>query len=272
MNVVASLKRSRSLRRGVAAGTGVLALTAAGVLTFGTSASASPAHRPAAETKPTIVLEHGAFDDASSWNGVIQRLQKDGYPVVAPADPLRGVASNVFLVGHSYAGELISQAGANDPKVKGLVYAAALVPDVGETANQLIGQFPGSTLSSAVEPVPYTLPDGTKGTDLYVQADKYHHQFAADVPANQAALMEATQRPIDAAALDEKTTAAAWKTLPSWDIITKQDVNIPVAAQEFMAKRAHAHITEVNSAHAVPVSHPGVVTNVIEQAARATAK
>lgn len=286
MNVVASLKRSRSLRRGVAAGTGVLALTAAGVFTFGPSASASPAHRPAAQPKPTIVLEHGAFDDASSWNGVIQRLQKEGYPVVAPADPLRGVASdsaylrsvidhiqgNVILVGHSYGGELISQAGADEPKVKALVYAAALVTDVGETANQLIGQFPGSTLSAAVEPVPYTLPDGTKGTDLYVAADKYHHQFAADVPADQAALMEATQRPIDAAALDEKTTAAAWKTLPSWDIITKQDVNIPVAAQEFMAKRAHAHVTEVNSAHAVPVSHPDVVAKVIEQAARATAK
>jgi pimeloyl-ACP methyl ester carboxylesterase len=284
MNVVASLKSSRSLRRGAAAGAGVLALTAAGVFAFGPSASASAAHDAA--PKPTVVLEHGAFDDGSSWNGVIQRLQKDGYPVVAPADPLRGVASDsaylrsvldhiqgpVVLVGHSYGGEIISQAGAGDPEVKALVYAAGLIPDVGETANQLIGKFPGSTLSAAVEPVPYTLPDGTTGTDLYVQADKYRSQFAADVPKSQAALMEATQRPIDAAALDEKTTAAAWKNIPSWDIITKQDVNIPPAAQEWMAKRAHAHITEVKSSHAVPVSHPETVTKVIEQAARATTR
>jgi pimeloyl-ACP methyl ester carboxylesterase len=285
MNVAASLKRSKSLRRGVAAGAGVLALTAAGVLT-GMSASAAPAHHAQSKStpEPTIVLEHGAFEDGSSWTGVIKRLQDDGYPVVAAADPLEGVASdaaylrsvvdhvqgNVILVGHSYGGNVISEAAANDPKVKGLVYAAGLIPEVGETANQLIGQFPGSTLSSAVEPVPFTLPDGTKGTDLYVQTDKYHHQFAADVPAGQAAVMAATQRPINAAALDEKATAAAWHQLPVWSIITTQDLNIPLATQEFMAKRAHAHITEVNSSHAVTVSHPDTVTNVIEQAAATT--
>jgi pimeloyl-ACP methyl ester carboxylesterase len=284
MNVVASFKRSRSLRRGVAAGTGALALTAAGVLTFGTSASATPQHQT--QPKPTILLEHGALTDGSSWNGVIERLQHDGYPVIAPANPLRGVAGdsaylrgvidhiqgNVILVGHSYGGETITQAGADEPKVKALVYAAGLIPAVGESANQLIGQFPGSTLAENIEPVPYTLPDGTKGTDLYLKADKYHHQFAADVPAKTAALMEAAQRPINAAALDDKTTAAAWQTKPSWDIITNQDLNIPPAAQEFMAKRAHAHITKVNSSHAVPVSHPDTVTKVIEQAAHATAE
>jgi pimeloyl-ACP methyl ester carboxylesterase len=283
---VASLKGSRYLRRGAIAGAGVLALTAAGASTFGTSASATASHNTQPKPKPTIVLEHGAFEDASSWNGVIQRLHNDGYPVVAPADPLRGVASdaaylrsvvdhiqgNVILVSHSYAGEIIGQAGANDPKVKALVYAAALIPAVGENANQLLTQFPGSTLPDALDPVPYTLPDGTTGADLYVKADKYHQQFAGDVPANEAALMEATQRPIDQAALVENVTAAAWTNVPSWDIITNQDPNIPPAAQEFMATRAHAHITRVNSSHSVAVSHPDVVAKVIEQAAYATAK
>lgn len=281
---VASLKRSRSLRRGVIAGAGVLTVTAAGAFTFGASASATASHNT--QPKPTIVLEHGAFEDASSWDGVIQRLQNDGYPVVAAADPLRGVASdaaylrsvvdhiqgNVILVSHSYGGEIIGQAGANDPKVKALVYAAALIPAVGENANQLLTQFPGSTLPDALDPAPYTLPDGTTGTDLYVKADKYHQQFAADVPASKAALMEATQRPIDQAALGENVTAAAWTDVPCWDIITNQDPNIPPAAQEFMAERAHAHITKVNSSHSVAVSHPDVVTKVIEQAASATAK
>jgi pimeloyl-ACP methyl ester carboxylesterase len=281
---VASLKHSWSPRRGVAAGAGALALTAAGVLTFGMTASATDSHQ--AGPKPTVVLEHGALDDASSWNAVIERLQHDGYPVIAPADPLRGVADDsaylrsvidhtkgdVILVGHSYGGETITQAGVNEPRVKALVYAAGLIPAVGESANQLIGQFPGSTLAQNVEPVPYTLPDGTKGTDIYLKADQYHHQFAADVPADKAALMEATQRPINAAALDEKATAAAWQTKPSWSIITEQDLNIPPAAQEFMAKRAHAHVTRVNSSHAVPVSHPDLVAKVIEQSAHATAE
>jgi pimeloyl-ACP methyl ester carboxylesterase len=281
---VASLKRSTHLRRGAVAGAGVLALTAAGVLAFGTSASASGSHSGA--PKPTIVLEHGAFADASSWNGVIERLESDGYQVVAPANPLRSVASDaaylrsvvdhiqgpVVLVGHSYGGSVISEAATNDPKVTALVYAAAFLPAPGESASGLTGQFPGSTLGAAVEPVPYTLPDGTEGTDLYIKKDAFHHQFAADVPRNQADLMAATQRPITQAALDEKATSAAWKTTPSWDIITTQDLNIPQAAQEFMAKRAHAHVTEVKSSHAVPVSHPGVVTRVIEEAARATAR
>ncbi|GAA5185379.1 alpha/beta hydrolase [Rugosimonospora acidiphila] len=281
---VASLKRSRPLRRTAVAGAGVLALTAAGVFTFGASASATASHNT--RPKPTIVLVHGAFEDASSWDGVIQRLQKAGYPVVAPANPLNAVASdaaylrsvvdhiqgNVILVSHSYGGEIIGQAGANDSKVKALVYAAALIPAVGENANQLLTQFPGSTLPDALDPVPYTLPDGTTGTDLFVKADKYRQQFASDVPANRAALMEATQRPIDQAALGENVTAAAWTNVPSWDVITNQDPNIPPAAQEFMAKRAHAHITKVNSSHSVAVSHPDVVTTVIEQAAAATTK
>ncbi|GHH87635.1 alpha/beta hydrolase [Streptomyces sulfonofaciens] len=281
---VASPKRSTSVRRGAAAGAGILALTVAGVLTLNSTASATDPH--GTRQKPTIVLEHGAFADASSWSGVIQRLERDGYPVVAAANPLRSVAGDaaylrgvvdrsqgpVILVGHSYGGSVISEAATNDPKVKALVYAAAFLPAAGESAGELSGKFPGSTLGAALDPVPYTLPDGAEGTDLYIRADKFRHQFAADVPANQAALMAATQRPVTQAALDEKATSAAWRTKPSWDLITTRDLNIPVAAQEFMAERAHAHVTKVDSSHAVAVSHPDTVTRVIEQAARATAE
>jgi pimeloyl-ACP methyl ester carboxylesterase len=281
---LASLKHSKPVRRGTLAGAGAVALAAAGILSFGGSASAADSHH--SQKRPTIVLEHGAFADASSWNGVIQRLEKDGYPVVAPADPLRGVADDaaylrsvvdhvpgpVVLVGHSYAGSVISEAATNDSKVTALVYAAALIPAAGESAGELIAKFPGSTLGDALDPVPYTLPDGTKGTDISIRTDKFRSQFAADVPADEAALMAATQRPITQAALDEKETSPAWQTKPSWDVITTEDPNIPLAAQEFMAKRAHAHITEVKSSHAVAVSHPDVVTRVIEQAARATVK
>ena len=281
---LASLKRSKSVRRATLAGAGAVALAATGILALGGSASAADSHH--AQKRPTIVLEHGAFADASSWNGVIQRLEKDGYPVIAPANPLRGVASDaaylrsvvdhvqgpVVLVGHSYGGSVISEAATNDPKVTALVYVAAFLPAVGESALELTGKFPGSTLADALDPVPYALPDGTKGTDLYITADKFRDQFAADVPASEAALMAATQRPITQAALDEKETSAAWQSKPSWDLITTEDRNLPLAGQEFMAERAHAHITEVKSSHAASVSHPDAVTKVIEQAAHATVK
>lgn len=282
---VASLTRPQSIRRTVGIGAGLAASVAVGAFTFsGSAAGATTGHRAA--TKPTVVLEHGAFADSSSWSGVIERLQRDGYPVIAAANPLRGVSSDaaalrsvvdhvqgpVILVGHSYGGSVISEAATDDPKVKALVYVAAFLPEKGESALDLTNEFPGSTLSEALDPVPFTQPDGTAGTDLYIKADKYHHQFAADVPASDAAVMAATQRPVAQSALEEKETSAAWKTKPSWDVITTQDLNIPPAAQRFMAQRAHAHITAVKASHSVAVSHPGVVTTTIEQAARATVK
>jgi pimeloyl-ACP methyl ester carboxylesterase len=235
-------------------------------------------------TSPTVVLVHGAFADASSWNGVITKLRADGYPVVAAANPLRGPADDAtalrsvldhvkgpkILVGHSYGGNVITEAAVNDPEIKALVYVAAFLPAPGETALELTNKYPGSTLPDALDPVTTTLPDGTTGTDLYIQQDKFRHQFAADVNADQAALMAQTQRPIAQAALEEKATGAAWETIPSWDVVTTQDLNIPPAAQEFMAARAHAHVTEVAASHSVAVSHPDVVADVIERAARAT--
>jgi pimeloyl-ACP methyl ester carboxylesterase len=234
--------------------------------------------------KPTIVLEHGAFADGSSWDDVITKLRRDGYPVVAAANPLRGPTSDaavlrgliahikgpVVLVGHSYGGSVTSAAGAGNRQVKALVYVAAFLPAPGESALQLTNQYPGSTLSGTLDPVPFTDADGITGTDLYIQQDKFPHQFAADVPARKAALMAATQRPFAQAALEEKATVAAWRETPSWDIVTTEDLNIPVAVQRFMAKRANAHTTEVAASHSVAVSHPGLVAGVIEEAARTT--
>ncbi|MFJ3484636.1 alpha/beta fold hydrolase [Pseudomonas sp. NPDC090202] len=232
--------------------------------------------------KPTIVLVHGAFADASSWNGVVKVLEKDGYPVVAAANPLRGVKSDgaaianllgsikspVVLVGHSYGGNVISAAANDQPNVKALVYVAAFAPEAGETVAGLAGKFPGSTLGPTLA-APVPLADG--GKDLYIQQDKFHDQFAADVPAAQAALMAATQRPVTEAALNEQAEAPAWKHLPSWYIYGDKDKNIPPQAMAFMAKRADAKAVEVvkGGSHVVMVSHPDAVAHLIEKAATA---
>ncbi|MFI2718233.1 alpha/beta fold hydrolase [Streptomyces collinus] len=229
------------------------------------------------------MLEHGAFADAASWDGVVTRLQRAGYPVVSAANPLRGPATDaaylrsvvdhidgpVVLVGHSYGGTVISQAAAGlESKVKALVYIAAFLPDTGESSLGLTNKFPGSTLGQAIESVNYTLPDGGQGADVYIKAEKFRGQFAADVPADKAGLMAAGQRPIAAAALEEKSTEAAWKTIPSWSLVTTEDLNIPVAAQRYMSARAGARTTVIDASHAVPVSRPDAVARIVERAAR----
>ena len=230
--------------------------------------------------KPAIVLVHGAFADSSSWNGVVKILEKDGYPVVAVANPLRGVKNDagyvadilgsikspVVLVGHSYGGSVISEAADGHANVKALVYVAAFAPDAGETAAQLAGKFPGSSLGPTLAP-PVTLSSG--GKDLYIQQDKFHEQFAADVPKAEARLMAAAQRPIEEAALNEVQTGAAWKKVPSWFIYGDGDKNIPAEALAFMAARAHSQGTVVikGASHVVMVSHPEPVARLIEKAA-----
>ncbi|MFI2351786.1 alpha/beta fold hydrolase [Streptomyces sp. NPDC019443] len=266
---------------GVAAAVGVAGVV--GVLALSGTADATTPSTP----KPTIVLEHGAFADASSWDGVVERLQRSGYRVVAAANPLRGPGSDaaylrsvvdriegpVVLVGHSYGGTVISDAAVGEEdKVKALVYIAAFLPDAGETSLGLSNKFPGSTLGNAIEAVPYSLPGGASGNDVYIKTDKFRQQFAADVSRGQAALMAAGQRPIAAAALEEKSTKAAWKTIPSWSLIATEDFNIPPAAQRFMSERAHAHTVEVKASHAVSVSRPDAVARIIQQAATATTR
>ncbi|MFD4029155.1 alpha/beta fold hydrolase [Streptomyces sp. NPDC058637] len=258
--------------------TAAVGLSVAAVTLPGT-AGAAPHHA----IRPTIVLEHGAFADASSWDGVVARLQRAGYPVVSAANPLRGPATDaaylrsvldhidgpVVLVGHSYGGTVISQAAAGlEDKVKALVYIAAFLPDTGESSIGLTDKFPGSTLGQAVESVNYALPDGGQGADVYIKPEKFRSQFAADVPADRTRLMAAGQRPIAAAALEEKSTQAAWKTIPSWSLVTTEDRNIPVAAQRFMSTRAKARTTTIDASHAVSVSRPEAVTRIVEQAAR----
>jgi pimeloyl-ACP methyl ester carboxylesterase len=235
-----------------------------------------------AAEKPTVVLVHGAFADSSSWNGVVKILEKDGYPVIAAANPLRtlkgdaqsvadvlaGIKSPVVLVGHSYGGPVISEAAYGNANVKALVYVAALAPEAGETVAGLAGKFPGSTLGPTLAP-PVTLKDGDK--DLYIQQDKFHDQFAADVPNADAKLMAATQRPVTEAALNEAASEPAWKTIPSWFVYGDKDKNIPPQAMAFMAERAHAQKTVVvkGASHVVMVSNPKTVASLIESAATA---
>jgi pimeloyl-ACP methyl ester carboxylesterase len=247
-----------------------------------TTASVSAQTAPASAQKPTIVLVHGAFAESSSWNPVIQKLLNDGYTLIAVANPLRSVKSDaaylssvisslpgpLVLVGHSYGGEVIS--GVADPaaKVRALVFVSGLAPDIGESASMILDRFPGSTLGPTLAP-PVPTPDG--GKDLYILAAKFHEQFAADLSASDAAAMAVTQRPIEAAAFDERAVAATWKTVPSWFIYGSLDKNIPPSAHAFMAKRAHAReaVEVQGSSHVVMLSHASDVAAMIERAALA---
>lgn len=235
--------------------------------------------------KPTVVLVHGAVEDSSLWtHGVIQGLQREGYPFKVFSNPLRGVAHDVaylrslldtiegpvLLVSHAYGGAIISQAG-DDPKVKGLIYAGSPMPGAGESTNDCLERFPGGDFGTSVDLIPYTLPDGTTGTNLVVKADRYGYLLAADVPADKLALMIAIQRPISLAALNEKLTSAAWTNTPSWQIRPLLDPVIPQAEFAFEADRARSHVTELKSSHAIPITFPDVVVDVIGQAARAVA-
>ncbi|MBQ5946433.1 alpha/beta fold hydrolase [Massilia sp. ST3] len=237
---------------------------------------------PAAAVKPTVILVHGAFADASSWNGVASTLRADGYRVIGAANPLRSVQGDadsvsnivksvkgpVVLVGHSYGGSVISAAANGNANVKSLVYVAAFAPEAGETALELSGRYPGGTLGQALaEPVP--LSGG--GKDFTIQQEKFHKQFAADVPKAEAELMAVAQRPIAEAALTEKSGAPAWKKLPSYFIYGSGDKNIPAAALGFMAERAHSRKTVVvpGASHVVMTSHPQAVAALIETAAGA---
>ncbi|WP_078876950.1 alpha/beta hydrolase [Streptomyces sp. 150FB] len=238
--------------------------------------------------RPTIVLVHGAFADASSWSGVVERLQSEGYTVVAPADPLRGLTTDsayiasflksvkgpIVLVGHSYGGAVITQAAAGDKDVKALVYISSFVPDKGEDLGTLNNKFPGSELNPALVQVPFDngTGKGGTGTDLYIDTAKFHRVFTADLDPVQSAVLGASQRPISATAFTDKTKAAAWHTIPSWALVAKEDRAISPELERFEAKRAHSHTIEINSSHVAMISHPDVVTRLIDDAAVTTAR
>jgi pimeloyl-ACP methyl ester carboxylesterase len=242
------------------------------------------AEQTSSAVKPTVVLVHGAFADASSWNGVIPRLLSAGHAAIACANPLRGrdadaahvgsvvdsVDGPVILVGHSIGGFAATNAATGRRNVRAIVYVAAFAPEAGETAAELAGRFPGSTLGDTLAPV--ALPDGT--ADLYIAQDRYHQQFAADLPADDARVMAVTQRPIAEADLATPSGEPAWKTVPSWFLFGDADRNIPVEAHRWMAERAGARRTiEISGAsHVVGMSHPDELVALIQQAAAEPAR
>ncbi|MEU7973865.1 alpha/beta hydrolase [Micromonospora sp. NPDC049089] len=246
----------------------------------------SAASDMSAQEMPTIVLIHGAFAGSSSWNGVIANLKHKGYPVIAVANPLRGVQKDaayvralldslpgpVVIAAHSYGGAVMTEAAADAPNVKALVYVASLSPDVGESALGLLTKHPGSQLTSSIRMIPIPDDDGGTTMDQYIVQDKFHEAFAADVDSGTAELMEATQRPASAHAQEESVTKVAWKTIPSWTLISAQDQAIPPDLQRFMADRAGSTTIEIAASHAVAVSQPGPVADFIDTAARATTR
>lgn len=274
MSAVRTRTRTARTSRSLITLAGVVGLIAALAL-----ASSAPPPAGAAKSKPTVVLVHGAWADASSWNAVIARLQDDGYRVIAPANPLRSLKSDsayvasilgqehgpFVVVGHSYGGAVITNAADGNPNVKALVFVDAFVPDVGEDILHLAGE--GSMIPDSIEFKQFP-PGGEGDLDAYLKVDKLRETFAADLPESQTAVMAVTQRPLALAAATGPSEAAAWKTIPSWYLLGRQDRAITPAAQRFMAKRAHSTIVAIDSSHVSLISHPGAVTRLIERAAR----
>ncbi|MFE2985838.1 alpha/beta fold hydrolase [Streptomyces sp. NPDC059262] len=272
------LTRRRVIATGAAAAAFAATLTPS-------SATAATGSRPAPGVKPTIVLVHGGYADSSCWNGVVRELQSKGYTTIAGSNPLRGIptdapyigslldsiSGSVVLVAHSMGGTVITNAAAGKSNVKALVYIAAFAPDVGETQGELIGKFPGSEVLPVSVPVPYTKPDGTTGTDLYLSKDG-QAAFAADLSTADFRLLQATQRPFDANSFTYPTQAAAWRTIPSWGLVAGRDKAIPPAAERWMYSRANFRkVVEVpTSSHVAMISHPKTTAQLIEEAARAT--
>lgn len=267
-----------SRRTVLAAGALVATASVVGAVSGAPRASATARGGP----KPTVVLVHGAFADASGWAEVMDDLQNSGYPVLAPANPLRTlsgdaaylrsvlatIAGPIVLVGHSYGGAVITNAATGNPAVTALVYVAAFVPDEGEPVGLLQGQFPGSQLNeTTLDFRPYSLPDGTASVDAYIKVDSFRAVFAADVPRSRSTLMAISQRPADARTLGEPSGAPAWQDIPSWFVVSRDDRAIPAAAQRFMARRAGGDVTEVRTSHAAMIASPHKVSEVIIDAA-----
>lgn len=235
------------------------------------------------EQQPTVALVHGAFAESASWNGVIERLQARGIDAIAIGNQLRSVAGDaayvrdvirgigepVLLVAHSYGGMVATEAAARNDSVVGLVYVCAFAPDHAESAFQLSAQFPGSSLADALTAYPVS----SGGNELAIKRELFHHQFCADVPAAQAELMAATQRPATEAALTDQlpTDSPAWKDLPSWFVFGELDLNIPAALERYFAERADARGTRevAGGSHALMVSRPDAVTGMIVEAVTA---
>jgi pimeloyl-ACP methyl ester carboxylesterase len=267
----------------------LLGLSAFALSLSSTQALAQPKTPGNGAPKPTIVLVHGAWADSMSWSGVIQRLQNDGYTVLAAPNALSGLQQDsealsdllhtiqgpIVLVGHSYGGAVVTDAAYGNPNVKALVVVDGFLPAQGESVFQLTAAKPGSCLTSAPQsdifdavPVPGA---PAKDVDLYVKPAVFISCFANGLSRTQAAIAEAAQRPLLASAGTDVSGPPAWQSIPTWDVIGTIDKVIPTAEQLFMAHRAKAHVTEIPAGHLSMVSQPAAVANVIESAAQATA-
>jgi pimeloyl-ACP methyl ester carboxylesterase len=233
---------------------------------------------------PTVVLVHGGFADSSYWVPVIGDLQSHDLPVLAPANPLRGLAHDaeyiasfvnqidgpVLLVGHSYGGAVISVAGASTPNAVGLVYVAAFALDEGEAFSEIYAQFGDTPILSAVRPSEYPVGDGKTATELTIAPELYREAFAADLPEADIRLLAVRQRPF-AAIFDDRAEAAAWKSLPSWYVVATGDNAIPPEGERHMARRMGAKTIEVDASHSIALSQPTAVAELIRSAVEATA-
>jgi pimeloyl-ACP methyl ester carboxylesterase len=232
----------------------------------------------------TVVLVHGAFADASGWNAVVRSLRQRGHTVVAPPNPLRGLAADsayiasvlgqidgpVLLVAHSYGGAVITNAGTGAPNVLGLVYVAGFAPDEGEVLGAVESGSKDSVLNSALVPRRYPAgPAGQTALEFGIDPAKFHDAFAADLPADTAAAMAATQRPIAEAAFTDPSGPPAWKRLPSWAVVATGDRTIGTDLVRSMAQRAGARIVELEGSHVIMISRPDAVTEVIGAALEA---
>jgi pimeloyl-ACP methyl ester carboxylesterase len=233
--------------------------------------------------KPTVVLVHGAFADASGWAGVIRELQARDIAVRAPWNPLRGLASDaealaryrrtiegpVLLVGHSYGGAVITQAATSIPDVTGLVFVSAFAIDEGESCASVMTPFPPSLLASTNVSTPYDAPGAVGGPDLFIAIDRFHDTFCADLPDSTAGAMAVSQRPLSAAAFTENATSIGWKALPSWFLVSSKDEAIPPDCERFMAERSDSVTETVDGSHCAFIAQPDVVAALIVRAVEA---
>ena len=229
---------------------------------------------------PTVVLVHGAFADASGFAGVIRELSTAGLTVVAPPNPLRSLAFDaaavrsvvsaidapVVLVGHSYGGAVITQASAGLDNVTGLVYLAAFGLDEGESCGGVQQPFSPSLLATTSYPTGYDAAGAPNGPDLYIGRERFRETFCADVPVDVAEVMFATQRPLSLAALTENATAAGWKTIPYWYLLSERDNAIPPDAERFMAERMGATTESIAGSHTAFIAQPVAVAAFIADA------
>ena len=233
---------------------------------------------PQEGSRPTVVLVHGAFADASCWNEVVERLQAEGVQVTAPPNPLRGISIDsayiasfldqipgpVLAVGHSYGGAVITNAATNANNVVGLVYVAAFAPDEGESLADIENNTRDSVLLQALDALQYPTGQGEEtAVEFVIKPENIHDAFAADLPTEQTALMAATQRPFAELGFSEPSGVPAWRNLPSWAVVPTGDKAAGSDVVRSMAERAGAKITEVEGSHVIVMSQPQVVTDVI---------